>query len=251
MDERLAGFRTGDEVREGDSLQLTGGNASHATHDELATGLALGKAADLRDEGVFQGRIQHAGPPSAWALEMWLAHAGDDGGFSSQYVLHTNPGSTRRGFPSNNPSVIFDFAGSADNEVALHSSALIGAGNGPSCTARGPVLADRLWHHLFFVFYGDGVRGVSDRATMYWDGRLADGFERQRFSATFRVGTLLLGATRPEGKNHFRGLADELAIYDFGGLSSQAIDRRAAAMVRRHRHSAFAAGSQPLAPRKP
>jgi hypothetical protein len=92
---------------------------------------------------------------------------------------------------------------------------------------------------LFFVFYGDGVRGVEDRVDMYWNGRRLESLRRQRFTANFRIDTLMVGATRTEGDHQFRGFVDEIAIYDFGGLTSQAIERRAAEMVRRHRHAAL------------
>jgi len=209
------------------------GLAYRRSHRDIGSGLMLGRAADFTGgDGFFAADATGIGQgemPGAWAIEFWVQFTGDLAGSTNQYVL--NLGGS--GGSWNNPSIIFDFesAGTADNELQL-----LGGGDE---TQGGPQIVDTQWHHVLFVFYGDGdKRGVTSRADVLLDGRqrtLDRGTVTSRFDLAHQ---LLVGSDTTEMGCTLHGRLDELAFYDLSGLTVEQVQARAEEMARRHINAA-------------
>lgn len=203
-------------------------DASRFTHSAEGGLPKLGRAADLNGLNFFQSDALRAGqdvlnPP--WAVEFWMQVSGDNASERQDYLL--NFGTT----PDNSPAFIFDFK--PDELEVFH---------GPR-TDRGPVIRDGDWHHVVWVFYGDGSTGVANRMEAWVDG-VSSGNVRATYSRSLKLNErLIVGAALPNAVNAFEGRLDEVAIYDLSGAASEAeVASRVASLASRHRTAATQAG---------
>jgi hypothetical protein len=206
---------------------LAASTAGRVQHSAIQSGLFLGNAADFDGKGYFStpqlevGRPQLAAP---WAVEFWLQVQGVNETERQNYLLN---------FGNNAPAFIYDYK---PDELEIFAGVR---------TDLGPVISDATWHHVLWVFYGDGLVGVADRADAYLDG-VAIPYVRNTFSNPLNLSsTLLVGSAIP-GYNGFQGRIDEIAVYDLSALSSEAaIEARAAELVASHRTAATQPPPQP------
>ncbi len=109
-------------------------------------------------------------------------------------------------------------------------------GEAAGCTHGGPKINDHLWHHVFFIFYGNSSVGfgVADRVDILVDA-VPQTVERGSFSSGFNMeGLLRVGASRDDLEDSFQGRIDELAFYDLSKMTVQQIETRTTDMARRH-----------------
>jgi hypothetical protein len=200
---------------------------NHADVDGLPN---LGRAADLNGANWFQvdslsvsGRTSLNAP---WAMEFWMQATGDNSGNRADYLMNfgTNP--------DNSPAFIYDFK---PDQLEIFGGAVR--------TDNGPLITDGNWHHVFWVFYGDGTAGVADRCEAWVDGVTA-GNVRANYSRAIKLNErLLVGVALPDGANAFEGRLDEVAVYDLSGAGdAAAVSARVATMVSAHVAAAFNAG---------
>jgi hypothetical protein len=182
---------------------MVNAGAGRVQHGAVSSGLALGNAADLNGVAYFQAvapdpaRASLAAP---WAVEYWLQVLGENTGERQDYIAN---------FGANSPAFIYDF-----NPDELEMFAGVRTGDGP-------IVSDNQWHHVMWVFYGDGAVGVADRADAYLDGVLLQGIRDTFTRALALNSTIVLGAAQP-GYNGFQGRIDEFAIYDLSALADEA-----------------------------
>lgn len=190
----------------------------------------LGSAASLSGSDFFQAAALRAGKASLaapWACEFWLKVEGDNSTDRQDYLVNfgNDPGG------DNAPAFIYDFK---PNQLEVFGGA---AGR----TENNPLLNDAAWHHVVWVFYGDGTVGVADRLDAYLDGVLVPNV-RGSFSRSFKLNEgLLVGAATVAGVNGFEGSLDELAVYDLGGLADEAAVTAKAQSLASHYAQAFSA----------
>ncbi|MDB6038128.1 MAG: hypothetical protein JWM99_1969 [Verrucomicrobiales bacterium] len=203
--------------------------AVRISHASISSGLRLGQAVDLKAGGFLQTGALRVGKKTldgAYALEFWC---------QSQAV---NTASYLANFGSsgadNSPAVIYNFN---ENYFELYGGA------GGRTGTNGPAVSDQNWHHLMFVYYGDGFgfSGVAARLDAYLDGvnypNIGD-----TFTKAMNLGRLVVGAALPTGDNSFTGRMDEVAVYDLSSLPDEAsVTDRMSAMVASHIASARAA----------
>jgi len=100
------------------------------------------------------------------------------------------------------------------------------------------MVADTEWHHVAFVYYGNGAVGVADGLEVYLDGVKTSSSVRAGFSSSLALDTrLVVGTSAPQfaAGDGFEGRIDELAIYDFSGLTTAvAVAAKAEELVLRH-----------------
>jgi hypothetical protein len=131
------------------------------------------------------------------------------------------------------------------------------AGNGGRTLDRGPVIADNAWHHILFVYYGDGSEGVANRTDAYLDGALLQDIGAGMYCHPGLNSTITVGSANANGDGGFTGSIDEVAFYDLGSLADEAsVTAKVSAMVTNHIAAATAAsgpsyaslvlGDQPL-----
>jgi len=207
------------------------GRVDHAT----AGGLALGRAAEFNGANFFQALRLDAGRPvlaAPWAVEFWMQVAGDNAAERQDYLLNfgTSPGG------DNGPAFIYDYK--PDQLEVFHGAR----------TDGGPEVSDEQWHHVVWVYYGDGASGVGDRMDAWLDG-VNVGNVRSSFGRPIKVNEMLLvGAALPNGVGGFEGRIDEVAVYDLSRFATEAaIEAHLQGMVIRHRSAALA----PLPPVPP
>lgn len=194
------------------------GEAGRVRHSEIGSGLPLGNAADFNGFAFFHAAALDAGRPALsapWAVEFWVQVTGD----KPAYLLN---------FDANQPAFIYGFAPA---ELALYAAPPSQPGQS---TTGGPVVTDAQWHHVLWVYYGDGVTGIADGADIYFDGvKLAN--VRNTFSSPLDLlGSLTVGGSSP-GYDGFKGRLDELAVYDLGHLPDvAAITAKAEQLVASH-----------------
>lgn len=200
-----------------------------------AGGLLLGHAAEFNGSNFFRAQSLDAGRPvlpAPWAVEFWMQVAGDNSAERQDYLLNfgTSPGA------DNGPAFIYDYK--PDQLEVFH---------GPR-TDGGPTVSDEQWHHVVWVYYGDGVSGVADRMDAWLDG-VNLGNVRSSFGRSIKVNEMLLvGAALQDGIGGFEGRIDEVAIYDLGRFATEAeIEAHLQGMVIRHRSAA----TTPLPPVPP
>lgn len=194
---------------------LVNGGARRVEHSVAGSGLGLGNAADFNGVSYFRAaapQLPTASLGAPWAVEFWFQVQGANEDNRQDYLLNFD----------NAPAFIFDFI---PNELEMFAGGR---------TQGGPVVADTQWHHVMWVYYGNGTAGVADRADAYLDGTLIPGI-RNSFNARLGLSNpLVVGAARP-GYNGFQGRMDELALYDLGALDSEsAVTTRVSAMVAGH-----------------
>ncbi len=212
---------------ENDLVPVGAGRVSHA---EIGSGLTkLGRAADCDGATYFQVDAMRSGKGSltgAWAVEFWLQAQGDNSTERQDYILNFGPGGG-----DNSPAFIYDFK---PDQLEMFAG---------SRTDGGPTFNDENWHHVLWVFYGDGNVGVTNRVDAFLDGTKV-GNIRNTFTKPINLSSrLLVGAALPGGVNGFQGRIDEVAIYDLSSLADEAtISTKVTNMVVTHRTAATSSG---------
>ena len=204
--------------------------AGRVSHAEIGSGLTkLGNAADFSGASFFRAAAMRTGKPvleGAWAVEFWMQAQGENSTDRADYLLN---------FGDNAPALIYDFK---PDQLEVFAG---------SRTDGGPVFNDQAWHHVLWVYYGDGLDGVADRVDAYFDGVQTQGignFFTKRLSAA----SVVVGAALANGANGFEGRLDEVAVYDLSGLPDEtAVTDKVALMVTSHRTAAESAGGSPYA----
>lgn len=191
--------------------------AGRVQHSAIGSNVYLGNSADFDGKAYFQTPQLDVGRPpldAPWAVEFWMQVQGANTEDRQDYLAN---------FGNNAPAFIYDFK---PDQLEVYAGAR---------TDNGPLVADEAWHHVLWVYYGDGLVGVSDRADAYLDG-VAYQYIRNTYSRAIDLaGSLLVGAAVP-GYNGFQGRIDELAVYDLSGLADEAaVTARAEQMVASHR----------------
>jgi hypothetical protein len=149
--------------------------------------------------------------PSAWSIELWAKVDGSTAGFREDYLM--NAGNLNG--PNNNPALIYDFSQDA--------MGLFGGGGRTDNVAGAPIVSDNDWHHYVYTFYGNGTFGVADRVDIAVDG-VVNTVSRGGFSSGFDfTNQLIVGAALTNSANAFQGQIDELAFYDFSGMTQAEI----------------------------
>lgn len=213
-----------------DKNHLLASSAGRVQHSVQGDSLYLGNAADFGGKGYYQaaqldtGRGQLDAP---WAVEFWMKVQGPNLTERQNYLLN---------FGGNAPAFLYDYL---PDQLEIYTSET-------ARTASGPVVVDDAWHHVLWVYYGDGATGVADRADAYLDG-VQYPYARGTFARGLNLeGSLVVGASRP-GYNMFQGCLDEIALYDLSALATEsAIEARVQEMVTSHRAAALQAPAQPV-----
>jgi hypothetical protein len=200
---------------------LVNSGAGRVQHSAVASGLSLGNAIDLNGVSYFQAVAPDPAQSSVtapWALEFWVQVQGENQNERQDYFMS---------FGGEALSFIYDFK---PDQLEMFSGGR---------TDGGPTISDAQWHHVMWVFYGDGTAGVADRADAYLDGVPFTNV-RNTFTRAFPLsGTVVVGAARP-GYNGFQGRLDEVAVYDLGGLSDEgSVSAKVSQMVTNHMSAAL------------
>lgn len=218
----------------GDNRLTPRGNPIQIPHEEIASGLSLGRAAQLDGSSFYTARPLHSGIENhahmtgAYAIELWFQSLGSNSG---TYPL--NFGDFLTG-GDNAPAVLYNFGG-YENRIEF-----LGRDSWARTGLQGPLLTDQDWHHLMMVYYGNGVDGVANRFDIYLDKipYTSIGPVSQRLS----FGGLVAGAALLNGANAFTGHIDELALYDLSSLPNEAaVTAKVTGMVNSHFAAAGAA----------
>ncbi|MBN1421025.1 MAG: hypothetical protein JXP34_19800 [Planctomycetes bacterium] len=187
------------------------GAATRVTHDDIGSGLLLGRAASF--DGANGTRFYAADidaatgpagldavPSQLWALEFWF-QLEDPAEERNAYLLES------WGSESNTPGIIFDYT--EPNYIEIFKGNRTGT--------AGPQINDAGWHHAIFAFYGDNTGfGVANRRDIIIDGRIFTDRE-SAFTSGFALIQLAVGNTvAGGGQNGFKGRMDEVALYDVG-----------------------------------
>lgn len=212
---------------------LPTGGAARASHTALGSGLRLGNAADFNGAGFFRTATLRTGKPElegAYAIEMWLQAQALN---APTYLANFGPAGG-----DNAPAVIYNF-----NQDYFEIFAAAGGRTGTS----GPTMADLTWHHLVFVYYGDGADGVAAKLDAYLDGvvypDIGGGLSRR-----LNLAAVIVGAALPNLADAFTGRIDEVAVYDLSSLPDEsAVTAKMTALVNTHLASATATAGQPYA----
>ncbi|MCX6921832.1 MAG: hypothetical protein NT154_01235, partial [Verrucomicrobia bacterium] len=207
---------------ENDLVPVNG--ATRVSHASLGDGLRLGNAAAFAGNNQFvvssavSGRAALA---NACAIELWAKSTAAN----SQTYLVT--------FGGNATALIYNYN---PNYLELF------AGNGGRTADRGPVIADNAWHHIMFVYYGDGSEGVANRTDAYYDGALLQDFGAGMYCHPLLNSIITVGSANASGVGGFTGDIDEVAFYDLGSLADEAaVAAKVSAMVTNHIAAALAA----------
>ncbi|MCX6925847.1 MAG: hypothetical protein NT154_21970, partial [Verrucomicrobia bacterium] len=176
---------------------LVPAGAGRVQHSVLKDNLYLGNAADFNGVDYYRVAQFDVGRPTSlqapWALEFWMQSEGLN---TSTYLMN---------FGNNQPAAIYNYLTDYPQTLELF-------GGGGRTGFGGPIVTDQAWHHVFWVFYGDGTVGVADEADVYVDGTLIPGV-RANFSQPIDIlNSLIVGQAIP-GYNGWLGRLDELAIY--------------------------------------
>ena len=219
---------TADPVVGGSELVPVGGAGRGPSIGKLGTAAVLDGASYFEAATLAAGKSTLTGP---WAVEFWMKVDGDNSAERQDYIL--NFGNSPGG--DNAPAFIYDFK--PDELEVFHGAR----------TDAGPVVSDDQWHHVLWVFYGDGTTGVADRMDAWIDGVNA-GNVRSAFSRAIKLNErLLVGAALAGGVNGFEGAIDEVAVYDLSGLADEAAVEARAALLSTHHAAATSADPQPYA----
>jgi len=217
---------------------VPGNGARHVSHSSTNSGLNLGNYAAFSTNGEYFRVDALAFPtpslPPPYIVEFWMQAQGVVSNVTRyDYVAN---------FANNSPAVLYDYAG-ANTNGGLE---LFGGGGR---SGFGPGIEDNNWHHLLFVYYGDGNAGIADRMDIYLDGTNAAQNIRATYGASLTLnGALTVGTSQPSFAigDGFQGNIDEFAIYDLSSLSTESdVTARAADIA--SRHYAVAQGAPPIA----
>ena len=205
-----------------DQNQLVPQGAGRVAHEVIGSGLDLGNTADLNGASMFQAEDLEVGfdtLPAPWAVEFWMQVQGDNSTLRQDYFLNFGTG------PDNSPAFIYDYN---QDQLELYN-------RGPR-TKDGPVIGDQNWHHVLWVYYGDGTAGVANRMEAFIDGANLGRNVRGDYASALQLATrLLVGAALPDGVGGFEGRMDELAIYDLRALTSEtAVSDKATQLALKH-----------------
>ena len=193
-------------------------NAGYMTHSP-SEGLGLGSAASLTAQtNGFAPVFATAGtygipttinPP--YAIEFWVQIQGD-----TNCTPLTHRFDYALAFNGNFPAVLYDYN---DPRFAWEMFSTSGGGR----SALGAQFVDYSWHHIVFVYYGDGTTGVADRLSMNLDGTNAAPSMRGTFTRSIQTASVVAGCYNTAGAlvDSFFGNIDELAIYDLGSLTDE------------------------------
>lgn len=188
--------------------------AERISHASLGSGLRLGNAATFSAgtyfiaSGLKTGTNLIQGP---WMIEFWMQVQGANDGRRNDYLLNFGPGG------GNRPAVLYDYVGSPTPDNGLELFA------GPR-TDVGPEVSDEGWHHVVFVYYGNGSVGVADRVDIFVDGINSAQGVRGGFGSGLTVDSqMVVGTSAPQfaAGDGFEGRIDELAIYDLAALTTE------------------------------
>jgi hypothetical protein len=190
-------------------------NAGYVSHSSIGSGLDLGSAASLTNQAsgfaqVF-GTAGTFGLPAVlnppYAIEFWAQIQGDTNNMRFDYLL---------AFNGNFPAVIYDY-----NTPRFGWELFSTGGTGRS--AVGATYSDYSWHHIEFVYYGNGTSGVADRLSMYLDGTNAAPNMRGTFTRALQTASVVVGCYNTSGAlvDTFVGNLDELAVYDLSNLTDE------------------------------
>ena len=205
--------------------------ATRVDHEGIGSGFQLGNAVDVNGGNYFQADdldmgILTVAPP--WAVEFWMQVGGANtigSGDRQDYLL--NFGNN----PDNSPAFIYDYK---PDQLEIFV--------GPR-TDNGPIVSDVNWHHILWVYYGNGVAGVANRVEAFVDGVNLRRDVRGTFdnSRPLKLSErLLVGAATPAGIGGFEGRLDEVAVYRLTGLADEAAVRtRVTIMASNHYLAAF------------
>lgn len=193
-------------------------------HEDVGSGLNLGGLMDFDGTGMMRAELLNLGVksvPAPWAIEFWMQALGADDGYRNDYLLSMGLSG------GNEPAVIFDYIGSEeDNVLELFQ---LGGRSG-----SGPVVGDGQWHHVFIVSYGNGITGVADRLEMYLDGVAQGSNIRNTFTAALNLGNQFIVGNSPAPADGFEGRMDEVAIYRFTDITTEAaLESKVTAMAAR------------------
>lgn len=201
-----------------DLIPTTTNLSMRVSHTSLADGLALTNAAvfdgtnSFGVTGLYLPTTQLRGP---YAVEMWM-RADGNAQQNGQYLI---------GFGNGSPGIIYNY-----NQYFLE----LYAGAGGRTGLSGPAITDTNWHHILFVYYGNGTDGVADRVDAYVDG-VDTSIPGAGITAPANLQTIHVGAADAAGDNPFTGDLDEVAIYDLSQLTSEAaVTAAVSAMVTNH-----------------
>lgn len=207
---------------ENDLVPVNG--ATRVSHASLGDGLRLNNAAEFAGNNQFvvsSASLGRATLANAVAIEMWARSTA------------ANPQTYLMNFGGNTAALIYNYN---PNYLELF------AGAGGRTLDRGPVIADNDWHHIVFVYYGDGVEGVANRTDAYFDGALIQDIGAGMYCHPRLNSTIIVGSAQADGVGGFKGNIDEVAFYDLGALADEAaVTAKVSAMVTNHIASAKAA----------
>lgn len=182
-------------------------NAVRKDHSASGSGLSLGYAASFAGNGHFKALLDTglANLTGPFGVELWMRLDGDNPNvYLANFGDHTIAGG------DNKPGLIYNFN---PEYVEFYEG---GTGRTGS---DGPFFNDMDWHHLLFVYYGDGNSGVAPLMEIYRDGQISS---MANFSAyQLSLAGVLVGAALPNGANSFTGQLDELAVYDFADAADE------------------------------
>src|SRR5690606_15390588 len=100
------------------------------------------------------------------------------------------------------------------------------------------IINDNAWHHVLFVYYGDGTDGVADRIDAYLDG-VEIPYIGNFLTSRLSLSQLIVGASGATGSDGFAGRMDEVAVYDWSALPDEAaVNAAALEIVETHRGAA-------------
>lgn len=188
---------------------------SLVAHEAIGSALQLGSAGVLPGAKCFYaGNLTPTTNPTQYAIELWMQPS-SVAGSQSAFVV-----SCKGDFPA----VAFDFAPPSfppgDNSVTLYKAAWPLSNN--------PVIGDTHWHYLLFLVNGPNVSAYLDDTLWNLTGTF-----NQPLTVTdsLAVGSHINGS-RPWG---YVGRVDELAFYDFTGMTSQQILTRGSQLAGHYR----------------
>ena len=195
------------------------------SHISLGDGLNLTNAASFDGTNLFMAPNPYLGPSTLtgpYAIEMWMK-------------LNGTPSSGEYLFSSGSTAIIYNY-----NEDFLE----LFAGGGGRTALAGPFFSDQAWHHVVFVYYGDGIDGVANRVDAYLDGTNYSNIGNGMSAPLGLSSGVFVGAANAGGASPFDGDLDEVAVYDLSDLTNEAdVTTAVSAMVNNHIEAAASGAS--------
>lgn len=182
----------------------SGQSATLVTHASLpGDNLQLGSAALLSGGGRFiASTLDVSSGPSSFGIEFWM-----------KPTTAVNPQGFIASFNGDNPAVTYGFAGATPaNAVSFY----MGSGTWP--LTNNFAVTDTNWHYFLFL-----VDGSTHAVTAYMDGTSRT---LTNTLGTFNMGGIFTVGANSSGVWGYNGYVDELALYDFTGMSGAQIAAR-------------------------